>query len=148
MFVLTVSSQAQELESGNTGLIFEIVGFGQFGLSGNLAGSTTLVPMSLPQETIFDELLSGLHFPVYGIGVKTFVTDNFVIRGKLGLNYSSETSRTPGFEYHFPMADPASGYVDGILSYSNGVKLLVQRMPNGQGEVQRLCSVLGAEFLP
>ena len=173
-FTFSTSTQAQELESGNTAFIFEIAGFGQFGLSGSLAGSTTLLPLSVPGDSIFGDLLEGLQLPVYGIGFKTFVTDNFVIRGTLGLNFSSKTTQTvtkdtadntitvertddmfvgaimPGFEYHFPMAGPVSGYVGGVLSYSSGAKTTGPE--DGQSTARSstllLGPVLGAEFLP
>ncbi len=174
LFTITFTAQAQELESGSTALMFEIAGFGQFGLSGSMAGSTTLLPLSVPQDSVFEDLLSGTLFPIYGIGVKAFVTDNFAIRGVLGLNYSSETTRTPGvdstgnpvtiertdnmfvgavspgFEYHFPMAGPVSGYVGGMISYTSGVKTTGpdDAQTSNSSSSFLLGPILGAEFLP
>lgn len=140
--VVTAQDNGPNVESGNLALTFQVNGFGTFGLTGDLAGSTTTSPFNVPGlDSIIGELFGGIAFPIYGIGIKAFVSDNFAIRGALGLNYTGTTSRTPGsggstieqtddkfvvaiapgFEYHFVDAGPVSGYIGGIVSYSSGV---------------------------
>ena len=179
MLVVSVTMQAQGdnemlVESGNTALTFQINGFGDFGVTGDFAGSTTLTPLLLPNDTLFDDLLSGLSFPVYGIGFKTFVSDNFAVRGSLGINYSSETQKmlttdtagnpvtiertddmfvasvAPGFEYHFVSAGPVSGYTGALFSYSSGVKTTGPEDAQSSDISSSIFfgGLLGAEFFP
>lgn len=173
----TLSLQAQDndnrplVEQGNFALTFQMNGFGTFGVVGDNAGVTTQSGLNVPG---FDSLVSGLFngpaFPVLGIGVKTFVSDNFAIRGTLGVNYNGKTTTTkdtadndietteskfvaavaPGIEYHFIDAGPVSGYTGAIFSYTNG---FVTSGPNDNQSTDRnssftLSALLGAEFFP
>ena len=166
------NEDAKLVEAGNFALNFQINGFGDFGLAGDFAGSTTLTPMFLGNDSVLQELFGGINFPVYGVGFKTFVSDNFALRASLGINYSSQTDRmvdptdptktieqtddmfvaaiAPGVEYHFLSAGPVSGYTGAMLSYTSGVKT------TGPDSAQRSSisstlffgGILGAEFFP
>lgn len=176
-FIASVAfSQNQEksIDGGSTALIFQLGGFGEFGLTGDFAGSTSLVPLTVPGDSLFQDLLGGLQFPVAGIGVKTFLGDNVALRGAVGLNYSSETRQVsstdtagnmvteeetdhmfvgafaPGFEYHFGMAGPVSGYIGAMLSFTGGIK---STGAEGNKQTDKSSSffigpILGAEFFP
>ena len=171
------SARAQDRnlpESGSVGLMFEIAGLGQFGLSGPVTGTTTLVPLSVPQDTIFDDLIGGIGLPVYGIGAKFYLSDRMVLRASLGVNHMTETEvfnnfdtagnlivteRTddmfvgaisPGFEYHFVNAGPVSGYVGAMLSFTSSVKTTGpdSAQSSDRSSAFMVGPIIGAEFFP
>ena len=172
LVILAPTLTAQNLpESGSAGLIFQIAGLGQFGVTGPTVGTTTLTPLGLePIEDLLADL--GLNIPVYGIGAKFFLSDVFAFRAALGLNYTAKTTSTPtvdtagnrssiehtdhlfigaispGFEYHFAQSGPVSGYVGALLSYSSGVKTIGADTAQESSISSALMvgPILGAEF--
>lgn len=170
---MVLGLQAQYLpEQGSTALTFQIAGLGQFGVSGPFTGMTTLTPLFLDDEGLFAD--NGLTLPIFGIGAKAFLSDNFVLRGALGINYNSKSQDittmdstgadvtethtddlfvaaiAPGIEYHFAQSESISGYTGLLLSYTSGVKTTG---PNDNQESSISSSLmvgplLGAEFFP
>ena len=170
---LAYGLQAQNLpEQGSTALLFQIAGFGQFGISGPFTGMTTITPLFLDDEGLLAD--NGLTLPVPGIGVRAFLSDQFVLRGALGINYNSKSEdRTtldsageevtethtddlfiaaiaPGIEYHFAQSESVSGYTGFMLSYTSGVKTTGPN-DNQESDISSSLMVgplLGAEFFP
>lgn len=166
-------AQQEDPQRGGTGLVFQIAGLGQFGLTGAQAGTTTLTPLGLEEIDDFIADL-GLNIPVYGIGVKGFITDDLALRGTFGVNYTGKTTTTvipdtsgadrkieqtddlfiaafsPGFEYHFARSGPVNGYVGAMFSYAGGFKTIGPDSSQQSNITSALMvgPVLGAEFFP
>lgn len=170
MFIAGVSLHAQDndandplVESGSFAFTFQMNGFGDFGVTGVQTGSTPILLGTDPGDPI-------VFAPLFGIGVKAFVSDEIAIRGALGVNYNSvstETVITPdstvsrtddafasgvaaGMEYHFPQAGPVSGYAGLFVSYAGNV---ITRGPEDaqvseSGSTFSVGPIFGAEVFP
>lgn len=82
--------------AGNKAILFSINGFGDFGVSGTVVGST---PISASDTlTRLLSQLVGTEFirPVYGVAMKFYLADNVALRAGVGFNSTSNTTPVPG----------------------------------------------------
>jgi hypothetical protein len=123
--------------AGDKSILFSLNGFGDFGVTGPVVGTTPL------GNSTFDSLASQLGQlmgtrvvrPIYGAGMRFFLTDNTALRIGLGFNLSSNSTPrpndttgkedtdsrfafgiSPALEIHLINAGPVSFYTGVVLS--------------------------------
>jgi opacity protein-like surface antigen len=120
-------------QSGDKALIFSINGFGDFGVTGANAGNVPFTTLG------FDTIFTGLRLqqPIFGFGIKFYLSDNLALRAGLGFASSTEstprsgdtTGKTddvtdvifgisPGLEIHLVNAGPVTAYTGAFLNFS------------------------------
>lgn len=145
-------------QAGDKSILFTMNGFGDFGVSGVVVAST-------PDSNVFS-----FTRPIFGAGVRFYLSDNTALRVGLGFNMTSTTTPnaidttgnsdatvsqmafgiSPAIELHLVNAGPVSVYTGGMVSFG------MASSSSGPDSAQATSSqtgigvgaLLGVEFFP
>jgi len=129
--IVSAQDTKPRTSSGDKALLFSINGFGDFGVTGARAGNVPFSFMGI--DTIFNIRLLA---PVYGFGIKFYLSDNIALRTSLGFGSTTvSTPRTgdttgktddvtdlifginPGLEFHLVNAGPVTAYTGVFANF-------------------------------